>query len=170
MSMKKLAHTSVLLILLMSCSSETKERIINPGESIRHDDFFYSVTGFGVVKQIGVHQDSVGHNNFYIVNFKVVNQAVRVDHPWNNSVAYLKDEKGNVYENQASLQAELNKMSPFNLKDNYVTTFQSMDTTVFVFEVPQYVKYPYLMVRGETLMGDFFDGNQFSKTKIKLFD
>ncbi len=152
----------------MSCSSEIKE--IRTGESIQHDDFQYIVTGYEVTKQIGTLQDSVMHRNFYIVNFKVVNNAVRVDHPWNNSVAYLTDEQGNVYENQPLLQAELQKVSPFNLKDNYVTPFQTSETTVFVFEVPDHVKSPYLMVRGETLMGDFFDGNQFRKTKVKLFD
>ena len=164
--MENLIYLSVLFINMVFCSSETKE--IESGEGIRHDDFQYIVSSYAVSKQIGSVQ--AANKNYYMVHFKVVNNAVRVSHSWDNAVAYLTDEQGNVYENQPLLQAELQKVSPFNLKDRYITQFQTSDTTVFVFEVPKDIKNPYLMVRGETLMGDFFDGNQFRKTKVKLFD
>lgn len=164
--MKKITRASVLFIALVSCSAETKE--IESGEAIRHDDFQYIVTSYSVVKQIGNVQ--AANKNYYMVHFKVVNNAVRVSHTWDNAVAYVIDEKGNIYENQSSLQAELQKVGGFNLKDSYTTPFQTSDTTVFVFEVPDNITKSYLMVRGETLMGDFFDGNQFRKTKVKLFD
>ena len=166
----RLANGWCFLIMLVSCSKDSKEIILKPGEGIHHDDFQYVVTDYSVIKRIGFTEDSTGMDgNFYVVNFKVINNAVRVDHPWNNSIAYLIDEKGNTYENQQSLQEKFNNVSPFGFKKDYITSFQTTDTTVFIFELPPSVKHPYLMVRGETLMGDFFDGNQFRKTKVKLF-
>ncbi len=166
----KTINLSILTIVLVSCISEAGEIVINPGECIRHDDFDYLVTSYVVTKQVGTRQDSSAEKKFYLVNFEVINNAVRVDHKWDNAVAYLIDEQRNTYENQPSLQEVLNKLSPFNLKDKYITRPETQDTTIFVFEVPNDVKSPFLMVRGETLMADFFNGNQFRKTKVKLFD
>ena len=44
-----------------------------------------------------------------------------------------------------------------------------VERTALVFDVPKDVKEPFLQVRGELLMGDVFDGNQFEKTKVRLF-
>jgi hypothetical protein len=123
-----------------------------------------------IIKRIGSMDDStLVEGNFYAVNFKVINNAIRIDHPWNNSIAYIIDEKGEIYENKQALQEKLNSLSPFGFKKEYITPAQSIGTTVFVFEVPVNVKFPYLMVRGETLMGDVFNGSKFEKTKVKLF-
>ena len=40
---------------------------------------------------------------------------------------------------------------------------------MLVFDVPREVKEPYLKVRGDFLMGDLFDGNQYKRTRVKLF-
>lgn len=169
MNKQLFAGVSILLALQFSCSNTEKDIVIGLGQAIHHDDFEYVVDEFKVTKQIGT-KDSVTTNGFfYILKFSVVNKALRVNHPWNNSVAYITDENKTVYENKPELQSKLNDITPFGLKNEYVTSFQRTESTYFVFELPASAKNPYLMVRGKTLMGDFFDGNQFEKMKVKLF-
>ncbi len=103
------------------------------------------------------------------MTFKTQNDAKRVEHEWKNNVAYITDEKGNVYENNNELQKLLNEHEPFGYKDTYVTKAGIVESTVMIFDVPNSVTEPYLKVRGEFLMGDMFDGNQFKNTKVKLF-
>ncbi|MEO7989404.1 MAG: hypothetical protein ABI663_07685 [Chryseolinea sp.] len=159
----------VSLFLLVSCST-SEEKIIDAGQPIHHDDFEYVIENFSVQKKIDGNKDTLtAHGNYYVVSFKVVNNAKRVSHPWKNSIAFLIDEAGNKYENITEAQIALNSSTPFGYKDEYLTSSQSEETTVLVFDIPESVKKPYLMVRGEMLMGDFFDGNQFSNTKVKLF-
>jgi len=160
---------SILLTLQFSCSNSEKEIVLKPGQVIHHDDFEYVVDEFKATKQIGTKDSVITDGIFYIIKFSVINNALRVNHVWNNSVAYIIDENETVYENKPELQSKLNDATSFGLKEDYVTPFQSSESTYFVFELPASVKKPYLMVRGETLMGDFFNGNQFEKTKVKLF-
>lgn len=157
----------ILALALISCSTNEKnEIVIGPGAGIHHDDFEYSVENFAVLKSI---DGTAAAGNFYIVTFKVVNHAIRVNHEWDNSVAYIIDEDENVYENNVELQKKLEAKEPFGFEESYVTPFQSQTTTRMVFELPASVRKPYLKVRGETLMGDFLDGNQFERTHVKLF-
>ena len=80
----------LLLILLVSCGKEESEIIIGLNDGIAHDDFIYSVSGFSIKKKIAAGNDSlVANGNFYLVTFKVVNNAVRVNHQWDNSVGYI---------------------------------------------------------------------------------
>jgi len=165
-------HTLIVMavFLLLSCSGNDKEIIIEPGTGIQHDDFEYSVLDHSLQKFIATNEDTVTTDgNFYIVTFKVVNMAVRVDHEWDNSIAYIIGDDGTVYENKTTLQKKLDETRSFGFQESYVTHFQSSDSTILVFELPPTVKNPYLMVRGETLMGDFFNGNRFKRTKVKLF-
>ncbi|HEX2787105.1 MAG TPA: hypothetical protein VHP32_04305 [Ignavibacteria bacterium] len=167
--MNKLKYIFLLAALfIISCSANEKEIGLN--EEIQHDDFFYSVPGYFTMDSI--FDGSVvfkPKGNFYVVKFKVDNRAKKVDHLWNNSIAYIIDENGNTYENSVEHQKTLNRIEPFRFKEQHETKPYESEVTYFVFEVPESVKKPYLMVRGETLMGDFFDGSQFRKTKVKLF-
>jgi hypothetical protein len=161
---------SLFMLVLISCSSSSEEVIINLNERIHHDDFEYSVSAYTTAKQIGNDSSGVkADGNFYLVKFVVENNTKRVNHAWNNTVGYIIDEDGRIYENNEIAQKALNLVSPFEWEQDYVTPFQSTDSTVLVFDLPTTVKTPYLKVRGETLMGDFLDGNRFEKTKIKLF-
>ncbi|HCW06794.1 MAG TPA: hypothetical protein DGG95_05450, partial [Cytophagales bacterium] len=147
------------------------EIVVGLNQPIHHDDFEYVVTDFKVEKQIGTGEVALAaKGKFYIVNFKTINNAKRVQHEWNNSIAFLTDELGNTYENDLVAQQALEKMEPFGWQEKYVTEHQTEQSTRFVFQVPESIKQPYLKVRGFTLMGDFFDGNQFEKTKVKLFN
>lgn len=155
---------SFLAVLISACSSD--EKTIGLKESIQHDDFRYSVESFERTKMI---VETKAGGMFYIVKFRVQNDAKRVDHEWKNDIAYVIDEKGKQYENNIGLQKQIEAVTPFGYKDKYVTHAGVSETTVLVFELPADVKEPYLKVRGDFLMGDLFDGNQFKNTKVKLF-
>lgn len=172
--MKAITHTFiatvVILFSLMSCTEIRKEIIVMPGTAIPHDDFEYAVSEFEKVATLELKDNTLKTDgSFYVVTFKVMNRAKQVDHEWNNQVAYIIDEHDTIYENNVELQKKLSEMKSFNFKETYVTPFQSEESTVLIFEVPDDVKKPYLKVRGKILMGDFLDGSTFEKTKVKLF-
>lgn len=158
----KLIICFLSITVIQSCSDE---KIIGLKQTIHHDDFEYSVQSVDLAKYIN---SKYPKGVFYIVTFKVENNAKRVDHEWDNNIAYLIDENKTVYENSTELQKECREIIPFNYQDNYVTPAGKSQITKLIFDVPKEVKL-YLQVRGEFLMGDLFDGNQFKKTKIKLF-
>ena len=169
------AKANFLLIIVslisISCASKKPEIVIGLTEGIHHDDFEYSVTNYSDDQKIGVGSDTLmAKRKFYIVTLEVLNEAKRVNHEWDNSIAYVIDEAGNTYENNVENQQLLNRQTPFGWLEKHLTKPQSKDSTRLVFELPLNIKHPYLMVRGETLMGDFFDGEKFKRTKIKLFN
>jgi hypothetical protein len=144
--------------------------IIGLNENIHHDDFEYAVTSYSLTRQIVNNQDSlIANGNFYLISFRVMNNALRVNHPWSNSIAYIIDEDGIIYENDRDAQKKLNSITPFGWEENYLTHFQSTNTTILVFDLPLTIKNPCLMIRGETLMGDVFDRGKFRRTKVRLY-
>lgn len=158
----------LLTIPWLSCSNDGQEVVISPGQGIRHDDFLYAVSRYDVVEQIASEPPSPD-KRIFIVHFKTTNRAARVAHVWNNTIAYIVDETGAVYENLATLQQTLNEQQPFGLKEEYITPAEHADSTVLVFQLPITATQPHLMVRGETLLGDLFSDSQFRRTKVKLF-
>ena len=159
-----------ILLGALIVSSCARERVIAVNERIHHDDFEYRVTQFHVTAAIGSggsQKRAAGH--FYVVTFEVENRAQRVNHEWDNSIAYVIDDQGRKYENLSEMQALLNASQPFNLASWYVTPPGVTESTRLVFDLPGTADHPYLMVRGEMLMGDVFDGKAFTKMKVKLF-
>ena len=154
----------------VSCKSDNKAYIIGLNQNIHHDDFEYSVTAFKTTPKLETDRDTIfARGIFYLVHFKVVNNALRVGHQWNNSIAYMVDEKGTRYENIEETQVLINRYVPFGLKNIYNTPHGTADSTILVFDLPADAREPYLMVRGEILMGDAFNGARFKKMKVKLF-
>ena len=147
-----------------ACSGPTLT--IGIGQNIHHDDFEYSVQAVEKLARIG---DRTASGVFYVVTFQVENRAKRVDHPWDNSLAYVCDEQGRQFDNDPDAQRQLNRTSAFNYHDRYLTPPGTAETTKFVFDVPRDVTEPYLRVRGETLMGDVFDAGRFRRTRVRLF-
>ncbi len=128
------------------------------------------MTAFSKTPEIIGERDTIyAMGIYYIVHFKTENKALRVDHNWSNSIAYIIDEKGNIFDNIEENQYVINKSKPFGLKESYITRHGESDTTLLVFDIPADVREPYLMIRGGTLMGDIFDSGRFRKMKIKLF-
>lgn len=157
-------------LLLVSCNSNKMEYVIGVGERIHHDDFEYSVTDYIVTRFLKNGNDTLkAKGMFYLATFKVENKAMRVNHNWNNSVAYIIDGKGNIYENQKDVQQYFEKINPFGLKETYNTMAGGSDSTILAFDLPFGVTKPYLRVRGEILMGDVFDKARFRKMIVKLF-
>jgi hypothetical protein len=153
-----------------SCSRADKEKIIGLNQNIHHDDFEYAVTSFEKTKLIVSGSDTIkASGNFCLVHFRVINKALRVNHQWDNSIGYIIDENGNNFKNNIDYQIFLEKGSPFGWKKMYNTPHGQTDTTILVFDVPANIVQPFLMVRGDILMGDVFDAGKFLKTKVKLF-
>jgi hypothetical protein len=158
------------LILLASCSPDKREYVIGIGERIHHDDFEYSVSNYTVTRFLKNGSDTLqAKGMFYLVRFKVENNALRVNHEWDNSIAYIVDERAGMFENVPEVQKYLEKSKPFGLKEKYITPAGSVDSTYLAFDLPFNVTMPYLKVKGETLMGDFFDGALFRRVRIKLY-
>jgi hypothetical protein len=158
------AIATCVWLIISSCSS--KEKVIGLREYIHHDDFEYSVQHVDKVDRIG---DMAARGIFYVVSFQVENRAQRVNHRWSNKIAYLVDETGAKYENSVEAQKELQRVSGFGYKDEYVTPAGATETTMLVFDVPRHATQPYLRIRGDLLMGDVFDANQYKRTKVQLF-
>ncbi len=147
-----------------------RERSIGLGERIHHDDFEYRVNKFEIADSIGTGgQLRKASGRFYIVDFEVENRAKRVGHHWDDSIAYLIDERGRSYENLPEVQKILNEAQPFHYVSPHSTPAGATESTRFVFDVPRDLEHPCLMVRGELLMGDVFDGKAFAKTRVRLY-
>lgn len=159
-----------LIIAFSSCSSGKKEAITGLNQNIHHDDFEYAVTGFTKTNLLTSGNDTImAKGIFYLVHFRVINKALRVNHQWNNSIGYLVDDNGNRYENIKDHQKFLDKSFQFGWKEIYNTPHGQTDTTILVFDLPVDIAQPYLMVRGDILMGDAFDGGRFRRIKVRLF-
>lgn len=160
-----------LSVILTSCSGNNEKYVIGLNQNIHHDDFEYSVTSFHRTSSLIPSPDTIATTtgNYYLVRFKVENRALRVDHRWDNSIAYIVDEVGKRYENSKEDQKILDESSHFGWQEQYKTRFGTSDSTILVFNLPSSVTKPYLMVRGGILMGDVFDRARFRKIRIKLF-
>jgi hypothetical protein len=164
-------NTVILIILIMIFGSgcHRSDHVIGLNENIHHDDFNYRVTA--VEKRKIIIADSIrmiAHGTFCIVTFEVENDAMRVGHIWDNQIAYVVSEKGDRYENNVAAQQLLNLKEPFDWHSTYNTGHGSTEHTKLVFDVPENPSELYLMVGGETLMGDVFNLNRFKHIKIKL--
>lgn len=165
--MKFILHMLIINLTSMALTAcSAHEKVIGLRENIHHDDFEYSVQSVDKTPTIGARHAS---GMFYIVTFQVENRARRVNHRWNNRTGYIVDGTGIVYENDSDAQKQLNQTGAFGYKDEYTTPAGATETTRFVFDIPEHVAKTYLQVRGDVLMGDVFDGNQYKKTKVKLF-
>jgi len=160
------AATSLLALAALTTACAGRAQTLGIGQSIHHDDFEYTVRRVERLDRIGALKPA---GVFYVVTFEVQNRARRVGHDWDNKLTYLTDERGREYENSADAQRALNDEHPFGWRDHYHTNAGDTDTTRFVFDLPQAAASPYLRVRGETLMGDVFDGNQFRTTRVNLY-
>ena len=154
-------------LILASCASE---RVIGMNERIHHDDFEYLVTGCTVTDSIGSgEKQRKAAGEYYVITFVVENHAMRVNHVWTNSIAYVVDDRGNRYEDLPELQKLLNGEKPINYSPEHRTPAGEKESTQLIFDLPKNVTHPFLMVRGDLLMGDVFDRKAFARTKIKLF-
>jgi hypothetical protein len=151
-------------VIFSSCA--LNEKTIDPGENIHHDDFEYSVQHLDRTGEIGNLRTS---GTFLIVTFQVENRAKRVNHRWSNDVAYIVDTAGVEYDNNTEAQKELDRIKPFGYKPEYVTPAGNTETTILVFDLPKSVSQPYLKVHGSLMMGDVFDLNEYTRTRVKLF-
>lgn len=158
------------ILFFFGITAGCKNQIIGLNESIRHDDFEYSVTGFEKADSLQSGKFRIyPAGRFVIVHFMVQNNALRVEHKWDNTIAYVMTEKGSTHENNTDLQKMYNSMHPFNWQPEYITDHGDSQETIFVFDVPRNAKNLYVMVRGYMLMGDILNLNEFKRIRIKLY-
>jgi hypothetical protein len=163
--------TSALFLIIISCNSENRDIVIGLNENIHHDDFEYCVIRFQCTGSLNESPGKTANadTNYYLVHFRVENRALRVEHKWDNTIGYIVDGTGKIYENSAEDQMLLDKTLHFGWREKYTTYSGTSDSTILVFKLPYQVKNPYLMVRGSILMGDVLDGVRFRKIKVELF-
>lgn len=154
----------ITAIIFSSCSSE--EKVIGIGDKLQHDDFRYSIEKTMKTKEFVTAK---ANGTFYVLMFKVQNDAKKVNHEWKRDVVYIVDENGNEYGNTPQLEKEYASINYEQFKESFVTKPGTSDSTVLVFDLPDNVKTAYVKYRGQFLMGDLFNGNAFKNTKVKLF-
>ncbi len=152
----------LIIGLSLSCKNGSEHLEIGLNEIIYHDNFEYLVTDF---KVLSVDE----YTKRYRVKFKVINNDKVLKHTWKNSIAYLVDSKGNIYNNNKKLQIKLNEREPFGWENEYHTYPKSEKTTTLIFDLPKKVTQPYLKVTGEFLIGDVLDLSEYKKMKVRLF-
>lgn len=158
------AGLSFLVSGLTGCRDD--DPILEVGESIRHDDFRYTVLAARLIHRIGARQ---ARGQYLVVHFEVANRAGRVSHAWSNGIAYLVDARGRRYENDVTMQQALDEQVSFGWAPAYLTPAETSDSTMLVFDVPPEAQKPLdLMVRGELLLGDVLDGVRFRRTRVRL--
>lgn len=166
----KYFRLSILLLFVLPFFSCKREYVVNVGERIHHDDFEYSVPNYMITRILRNGEDTIqAKGMFYIVTFKVENNARRVSHEWDNSIAYIVDERAGEFSNQPEIQKLYNQLKPFGLKEKYVTSAGTADSTCLIFDLPFIVTMPCLKVKGDILMGDVFDGALFRRVRVKLY-
>src|SRR5450830_1494947 len=104
------------IVFIFSCSNEQKT--IGLKQNIHHDDFEYSVQSVEKREWIGSVK---AKGMFYLVTFQVENDAKRVEHKWDNNIAYLVDENGMEYENSYDQQMNLLRTISYPLQREYHT-------------------------------------------------
>ena len=160
----------LILLLAIVCASCKREYVVNVGERIHHDDFEYTVNGLIISRFLRDGRDTLyAKGMFYIVKFRVENNAKRVSHEWDNTIGYIVDEHARIFQNDPEIQRFLEKSRPFGLKDKYITPAGSADSTYLAFDLPFNMTMPYLKVNGELLMSDIFDGALFRRGRVKLY-
>jgi len=144
--------------------------VIGIGERIHHDDFEYYVSDVIISRFLKNGRDTLhAKGMFYIVKFNVENNALRANHEWDNSIAYIIDDRAGSFQNMPEVQEFYEKSKPFELREKYTTAPGSADSTYLAFDLPFSVTIPYLKVKGDILFGDIFDGALFRRVRIKLF-
>lgn len=160
----------ILPVFICSCNSGHREIEIRIKDRIHHDDFEYSVQNYFVSRFLNNGSDTLRAKGiFYMILFRTDNLAMRVDHKWDNSIAYIMDEKGRTYEDDPEVQEFYDHARPFGLRNKYITSAGSSDSTILAFDLPFDVTKPCLKVRGEILMGDVLDRARFRKMRIRLY-
>ncbi len=145
------------------------EKTIAPGEVIHHDDFDYSVAKVEKFKTIGRDTRSVSsEGTFYVVTLKVENNAVRVNHRWDISMAYVEDQAGNKYLHSPEAQKRWDEATGVQNAAAHNTPKGTIETADIVFDLPDNVQNPCLKIWKDVLMGDVFDGVAYRKAKVPL--
>jgi len=171
--MRKVAGCWLLgagLILITSCSQGKKEYVIGIGERIHHGNFEYSAPDVIITRFLKNGRDTLhAKGMFYLVKFKVENNSKRTGHEWDNSIAYIIDDRSGSFQNMPDVQEFYEKSKPFGLKEKYNTAPGTADSTYLAFDLPFNSTIPCLKVEGDILIGDIFDGALFRRVRVTLY-
>ena len=163
---RRLACAAGFSFMVAGLTGCGEDPLLAVGEPIRHDDFLYTVLAARRIDALGTRP---AKGQFLVVHFEVANSAIRVAHRWTNHIAYLVDAGGRRHDNDDGLQQQLDALHRFGWAAEYVTAPGAKRSTMLVFDLPADVARPLdLMVRGELLIGDVFDGARFRRTRVRL--
>ncbi len=145
------------------------EKVIGFGEKIHHDDFDYSVLKVEKLKTLGDGTRSVStQGTFYVVTLKVENNAIRVNHQWDISMAYVEDQTGRKYRHSVKAQKVWDEAQSIPNAAVHNTSHGAVETADIVFDLPEIVQNPCLKIWKDVLMGDMFDGVAYRRVKVQL--
>lgn len=160
---------AMIMLVMLSCSSGT-EYVILPGEKIHHHGYEYSVKDLIITRFLKNGNDTLhAKGMFYIVEFRVDNNKRHSSHEWDNSIAYITDERAGTFENLPAVQEFYELSHPFGLNVRYLTKPGTSDSTYLAFDLPFNVTMPYLKVKGKILPADILDGKLFRRVRVKLY-
>jgi hypothetical protein len=161
-----LGVSTAMALAMWLAACDRGERVIGLGENIRHDDFEYSVRHVESTPRIG---DRRAAGRFHVVTFQVENRSERTDHIWTSHIAYVVDDRGRVFENDAAGEMAYVHAQGHIQKLRRVTPAGAIERATLVFDLPADVREAFLKVRGDLFMGDVLDGNQFKRTRVRIF-
>ncbi|MBN1108867.1 MAG: hypothetical protein JXR66_05850 [Bacteroidales bacterium] len=157
----------LMMVILSSCGKT--EYVIGIGEKIYHHGAEYSVNNLIITRFIRKGTDTLhARGMFYLVDFKVENKSRRNGIKWDNSIAFITDEKAGMFENSPEVQRFYDASVSFGWKESLLTMRGSSDSTWLAFDLPFNTTQPYLKVRAKTVAGDLFDGALFRRVRVKL--
>ncbi|HOO99842.1 MAG TPA: hypothetical protein PLV06_12680 [Bacteroidales bacterium] len=158
-----------LLLLLSLTGCRKTEYVIDIGEKIYHHGVEYSVSNIIITRFIREGSDTIyARGMFYLVDFKVENKSRRTDISWDNSIAYITDERAGTFESSPEVQRFYNASVSSLWKETWLTPPGSSDSTWLAFDLPFNTTRPYLKIRGKPVAGDLFDGALFRRVRVKL--
>jgi hypothetical protein len=142
----------IVMIALRFTAHAGTSQIVPIGQSVRQDDFLYTVTR--VVRR------QTSSSTVYAVTIRVDNQALRVDYHWSDGIAYVEDVAGRKFKalpDSGGAEAAASTVPPGG------SAAFTLD-----FELPKYARAPVLRYWNGILMCDIFDGAAYAHAAIPL--
>ena len=117
------------------------------GQSIRHDDFFYTVTAVA-------RRPRDSRHDRYVVTVVVENRSMRVGYSWRDRIAYVRDGRGPRY---APVSQGTFTLAPGVRR-----------TVALEFDLPNTMRHPLLRFWDGVYLGDVFNAVRYAKAGVPL--
>jgi hypothetical protein len=165
-----IAFLALIVIAVISLAGmytfSMPRRLVALGTPIRQDDFVYTVTAVGRAPQISNGAASAKANGmFYLVTIRVDNHARRVDFKWDEKIPHIVDAHGRRFDKSTEGQAALDA----SVKPRYSIPAGESRSFQAVFDVPENMDKPALVLDNGILMGDVFNLVAYRRIGVMLY-